>query len=69
MQIVPYFTNPNQWILNDCMKNLLELQNCSPDIIDNYGETLINYAIKNDKMKSLDLLLSNRVDVCKMNLK
>jgi ankyrin repeat protein len=49
------------------MKNLLEQQNCSPDVVDNYGETLINFAIKNNKMKSLDLLLANKVDVCKMN--
>lgn len=59
----PYFTNPNQWILNDCMQNLLERQQCNPNVLDNYGETLLNFAIKTNKMKSFDLLLANKVNV------
>lgn len=67
MQSIPYFTNPHQWILDECMRNLLEKQRCSPDVVDNYGETLINFAIKHNKMKSFALLLANKVDVNSMN--
>lgn len=35
--------------------------------MDNYGETLLNFAIKTNKMKSFDLLLKNKVNVNEMN--
>ena len=58
---IPYFTNPSRWILNDCMTNLLVKQHCNPNVYDNYGETLLNFAIKTNKMKSFDLLIENKV--------
>ena len=40
---------------------------CDPNVEDNYGETLINYAIKTEKLMSLNLLISNGVDISKEN--
>lgn len=46
---VPEFTNPNQWALSECMENLLFKQRLNPNIHDNYGESLLNYAIRTHK--------------------
>jgi ankyrin repeat protein len=54
-----------KWILEGCMKVLLE-DGCNPNITDNSGETLLIDAIRRNKLKSVKLLLNND---CKANIK
>lgn len=52
------------WELKDCFAMLIGKHRMDPNIKDDLGETLLNYAIKNDKEKSIDILLEQgRVDV------
>ena len=53
------------WALEGCMKTLLA-DGCNPNFIDNNGDTIMIKAIKENKMKSMKLLLKND---CKTNLK
>ena len=54
--------------MKDCMKILLKEESCNPNIEDNYGETLINYAIKHKKQQSLRYILeSGNADIEQAN--
>jgi ankyrin repeat protein len=55
----------DKWILESCMKVLLE-DGCDPNVVDNQGETLLIDAIKKNKLQSMNLLLSND---CQANIK
>lgn len=47
-----------EWILQDCAKIMLK-ENFLPDIRNPNGETLINYAINQNKLEFLKLILEN----------
>lgn len=49
MDDVPEFLQPNTWVLKQCLHLLLNQERCDPNIHDNYGETLLNFAIKENK--------------------
>jgi ankyrin repeat protein len=42
------------------MKALLFEEHCDPNIQDNYGETLLNFAVKTKKLQSLDYILTSK---------
>ena len=63
---VPKFYNPNSWVLEECFKMLIQqdtnlkvndFDGCDMDIKDNFDETLLNYAVRKFKNRSLQLML------------
>jgi ankyrin repeat protein len=60
MDDVPDFADPNAWVIKKCMKALLFEEHCDPNIQDNYGETLLNFAVKTKKLQSLDYILTSK---------
>lgn len=68
MDEVPDFIDPNSWVLNKCMDFLVNKEQCDPNIMDNYGEKLLNFAIKSNKQLSIDIILqSNNANVNEPN--
>lgn len=61
LDFVPDFTNPNAWTLKECFTMLLYDEKCDPNLRDNYGQTLMNMAIKNRKQNSIKILLQSNV--------
>ena len=46
MDDIPEFNDPKSWLVENEMKELLFVEKCDPNVMDNYGETLLNFAIK-----------------------
>lgn len=42
------------------MKELIFVERCDPNIMDNYGQTLLNFAIKEHKYHSIRYMIESK---------
>ena len=54
--------NNNSWVLKPCM-DLLLAKGCDTNVIDNFGESLVNFVIAHQKMKTFEDLIKHGVDL------
>lgn len=53
------FNSPDAWILEECLRILLQEEKCDPNVMDNYGEILLNMAIQTFKTQSIQYILNS----------